>query len=126
MRRKNSMLYKCLTFALTALLLHISLGTALAINPQVIAKLLTSGGSIKVNDNNTPSGASIVSGAILETPDNIAATVQIGDLGIVDGNSAGDDLESEFTKSPTQQTSKNVSGRTKIRTSDLVVISDAL
>ena len=84
MRRKNSMLYKCLTFALTALLLHISLGTALAISPQVIAKLLTSGGSIKVNDNNTPSGASIVSGAILETPDNIAATVQIGDLGIVE------------------------------------------
>ena len=84
MRRKSSMLYKCLTFVLTAVLLHISLGTALAITPQVIAKLLTSGGSIKVNDNNTPSGASIVSGATIETPDNVAATIQIGDLGIVE------------------------------------------
>ena len=84
MRRKNSMLYKCLTFALTALLLHISLGTALAIPPQIIAKLVTTGGSIKVNGNNLPSGSSIVSGATIETPDNVTATIEIPGLGTVE------------------------------------------
>ena len=84
MRRKSSMLYKCLTFVLTAVLLHISLGTALAITPQIIAKLVTTGGSIKVNGINLPSGSSIVSGATIETPDNVTATIQIGGLGIVE------------------------------------------
>ncbi len=84
MRLRHTKLYKGLTLAVATVLLHVSFGAALAASPQVIAKLLTTGGTIKVNDNDTPSGASIVSGATLETPDNVAATIQIGDLGILE------------------------------------------
>ena len=79
---RNSM--RGLTLALVAILMHISVGVTLAASPQVIAKLLTTGGQVKVNDNDTPSGSSIVSGATIETPANVGATIQVGDLGLVE------------------------------------------
>jgi hypothetical protein len=84
MKLKNNRAYKGISLALMTILLHLSVGATMAAPTQVIAKLLTTGGTIKVNDNDSPSGSSIVSGAVIETPDNIAATIQIGDLGILE------------------------------------------
>ena len=84
MKRTYRKSMRGLTLALVAILLHISVGATLAASPQVIAKLLTTGGQVKVNDNDTPSGSSIVSGATIETPANVGATIQVGDLGLVE------------------------------------------
>jgi hypothetical protein len=77
-------LYKFLSLAMIAALMNVSLATAFAASPQIVAKLLTTGGTVKVNDNDTPSGATIVSGATIETPASVGATIQVGDLGVVE------------------------------------------
>jgi hypothetical protein len=54
--------------------------------PQAITARLTTRGNqpISVNGNNVNSGATILSGATIETPDGVGATVNLGPLGSID------------------------------------------
>src|SRR5713226_9687613 len=56
---------------------------ASAVSPQEPAGILTTGGNkpITVNGVNAISGTTILSEAIIETPDKVGATVNLGSLG---------------------------------------------
>lgn len=82
LKQKKSL--RILAVIMVLSLVQMSLGTVWAAPQQIVAKVLTMGGSIKVNNADTPTGSSIVSGAVVETPDNVAATIQIGSLGVVE------------------------------------------
>jgi hypothetical protein len=87
---------KALTLLLVFSLLHLSLATAQAgagLTPDAAArmqgavtgKLFTRGNqSIFVNGIQTQSGATILTGAMIETPDLVGASIRIGSMGILD------------------------------------------
>jgi hypothetical protein len=58
----------------------------LPVAPQAITARLTTRGNqpISVNGNNVSSGATILSGATIETPDGVGATINLGPLGSID------------------------------------------
>ncbi len=63
---------------------QLSLATVWAM-PQISGKLITSGNlPVTINGNSTQGGATILSGAVIETPANVTATIQVGDLGVVE------------------------------------------
>ena len=79
-------LQKAFALLLVFSLIQLSLGITLA-SAQATAtgKLVTRANQpIKVNDIQTGSGATILSGATIETPDQIGATVGLGSLGSLD------------------------------------------
>ena len=50
---------------------------------QFVARLRTSGGPITINGASAASGATVLTGATLETPDQVSATIDMGALGTV-------------------------------------------
>lgn len=87
---------RALTLLLVFSLLHLSLGTAQAgasltpdaaarLQGTVTGKLFTRGNqAISVNGIQTNSGATILTGALIETPDLVGASIRIGSMGILD------------------------------------------
>lgn len=79
-----------LTFAMAQVYIQMSFAepassaAANALPQQFIARLTTSGGSITVNGLNAASGASLLTGATIETPAAVSATIDLGALGTVD------------------------------------------
>ena len=61
-----------------------SSSTALAVPQQFIARLSTTGGPITVNGLSAASGASLLTGATIETPAAVSATIDLGELGTVE------------------------------------------
>jgi hypothetical protein len=61
-------------------------GLTANMSPQAITARLTTRGNqpILVNGNNVSSGGTLLSGATIETPDNVGATIDLGPLGSVD------------------------------------------
>jgi hypothetical protein len=58
---------------------------AMLVQQQLIVRVSTSGNRpILVNGNSTASGGSLATGAIIETPDGISATIDLGPLGTLD------------------------------------------
>lgn len=54
-------------------------------NPQrFVARLTTRGGAATVNGSSAVSGATVLTGATIETPDQVSATLDLGDLGTID------------------------------------------
>ena len=51
---------------------------------QFVARLTTRGGPITLNGASASSGATVLTGATLETPDQVSATIDLGPLGTVD------------------------------------------
>jgi hypothetical protein len=84
MKLKQRRPLQALSLALIATLCHLSVATVWAATPQVLGKLMTTGGTVSVNGNDTPSGATIASGAAIITPANVGAAVDIGSLGRVE------------------------------------------
>ncbi len=81
MNKGNSLRNKLIALVITIAVSHLSFAVALAA-PQIAGKLITSGNlPITVNGNSTQGGSTILSGAVIETPDNVSATIQVGDLG---------------------------------------------
>ncbi|MGB7926149.1 MAG: hypothetical protein WCF57_23110, partial [Pyrinomonadaceae bacterium] len=84
----RKMIALLLVFALFDLSLQASFAApALSANaaPQVSGRLSTRGNrAIVVNGNNTESGATILDGATIETPDGTGATIDLGPLGEID------------------------------------------
>ncbi len=69
-----------LSFASTA-----SPSYAMLVQQQLIVRVSTSGNRpILVNGNSTASGGSLATGAIIETPDGVSATIDLGPLGTLD------------------------------------------
>jgi hypothetical protein len=69
-----------LSFASTA-----SPSYAMLVQQQLIVRVTTSGNRpILVNGNSTASGGSLATGAIIETPDGVSATIDLGPLGTLD------------------------------------------
>ena len=59
--------------------------TAVPLPQQFVARLTTTGNrSITVNGTSAASGASLLTGATIETPDQVGATVNLGSLGTLD------------------------------------------
>lgn len=86
MSTRNQKTKTFLALLLTLSLCHLSLGTALAATMlQATGKLVTRGNQpITVNGISTSSGATILSGASVETPDQVGATINLGDFGSLD------------------------------------------
>jgi hypothetical protein len=83
MKTGNSLKNKLIASALAVALSHLSYAVVFA--AQLSGKLITSGNlPVTVNGNSTQGGSSILSGAVIETPDNVSATIQVGDLGEVE------------------------------------------
>ena len=81
MKKSSGFTTRLVAVLLALVLSHLSLATVWAA-PQVSGKLITSGNlPITVNGNSTQGGSTILSGAVIETPDNVSATIQVGDLG---------------------------------------------
>jgi hypothetical protein len=81
MKKRFEIKDKLLAAFLSLAIGHLSLAVAVTV-PQISAKLITSGAvPVTVNGNSTQGGATILSGAVIETPDNVVATIQVGDLG---------------------------------------------
>src|SRR6185503_10879100 len=58
---------------------------AMLLQQQLVDKISTSGNRpILVNGNSTASGGSLVTGATIETPDGVSATIDLGPLGSLD------------------------------------------
>ena len=58
---------------------------AMLVQQQLIVRVSTSGNRpILVNGNSTASGGSLATGAIIETPDGVSATIDLGPLGVLD------------------------------------------
>ena len=69
-----------LSFASTA-----SPSYAMLVQQQLVVRITTSGNKpILVNSNSTASGGSLATGAIIETPDGVSATIDLGPLGTLD------------------------------------------
>lgn len=83
-----------LAIAITQLYLNVSLamGPSLtsgleppAQGSQAVLKLVTRGNQpVLVNGNSATTGATLLTGALIETPDNVGATVDLGALGTLD------------------------------------------
>jgi hypothetical protein len=62
-----------------------STSNAVVVQQQLIVRVSTSGNRpILVNGNSTASGGSLATGATIETPDGVSATIDLGPLGTVD------------------------------------------
>jgi len=58
---------------------------AVVVQQQLVVRVSTSGNRpILVNGNSTASGGSLATGATIETPDGVSATIDLGPLGTVD------------------------------------------
>jgi len=58
---------------------------AMLVQQQLVVRVTTSGNRpILVNGNSTASGGSLATGAIIETPDGVSATIDLGPLGTLD------------------------------------------
>jgi hypothetical protein len=58
---------------------------AMLVQQQLVVRVSTSGNRpILVNGNSTASGGSLATGAIIETPDGVSATIDLGPLGTLD------------------------------------------
>lgn len=98
MRLKNQKALKALAlfivFALTQVYVHATFAISSVVKkteavalllPQATGKLVTRGNqSILVNGTNASTGASILTGATIETGDGVGATINLGPLGSVD------------------------------------------
>jgi hypothetical protein len=51
---------------------------------RFVARLTTRGGAATVNNASASSGATILTGATIETPDQVSATIDLGALGTID------------------------------------------
>lgn len=75
-------------FAVSQVYVQANLLTTNATAPaqrQIVAKLTTRGNQpIMVNGNSTNSGSTVLTGATIETPDGVGATVDLGPLGKLD------------------------------------------
>lgn len=75
-------------FAVSQVYVQANLLTPSATAPaqrQIVAKLTTHGNQpIMVNGNSTNSGSTILTGATIETPDGVGATIDLGPLGKLD------------------------------------------
>ena len=81
---KGTFKMKFVACLMALVLSQLSLATAWAM-PQISGKLITSGNlPVTINGNSTQGGATILSGAVIETPANVTATIQVGDLGVVE------------------------------------------
>lgn len=83
MAGKRSWRAKSIALTLSLVLTNFCAGMVWAA-PQVLARLMTEGGPARVDGNDAPDGSSLISGATIETPANVAATIQIGSLGTVE------------------------------------------
>ena len=82
MMKRNGRANRIAALLLTLALGQVSAVTAWAGAPQISGKLLTSGNvPILVNGNSAGGGTTILSGAVIETPDNVSATIQLPGLG---------------------------------------------
>ena len=58
---------------------------ATLVQQQLVVRISTSGNRpILVNGNSTASGGSLATGAVIETPDGVSATIDLGPLGTLD------------------------------------------
>src|SRR6185503_21251694 len=81
--RKNRGAIKILAILMAVSLsqLYVQIGMA----QQFIARLTTTGNRpITVNNASATSGASILTGATIETPDGVGASIDLGPLGVVE------------------------------------------
>jgi hypothetical protein len=79
--------YQVAALALVVTLMNLFVGTALAAprRPQASGKLTTTNNQpILVNGNSAGNGATILTGATIETGDQVGATIDLGPLGTVD------------------------------------------
>jgi hypothetical protein len=79
--------YKAAALTLVLTLMNLYVGTALAAprSPQASGKLTTTGNQpVLVNGNSAGNGATILTGATIETGDQVGATIDLGPLGTVD------------------------------------------
>jgi hypothetical protein len=58
--------------------------SVIPIPQQFVARLTTKGGAITMNGAAASSGATVLTGAALETPDQVSATIDLGALGTVE------------------------------------------
>jgi hypothetical protein len=58
--------------------------TSVPVPQALVAKLTTRGGAATVNGTGASSGATILSGATIETPDQVSATIDLGSAGTID------------------------------------------
>jgi hypothetical protein len=88
MKLKGSSSHKAIALLIVFSLMQLYVVSALAATmpPQTITgRLVTRANqSISVNGNNVSSGATILSGATIETPDGAGATISLGPLGSID------------------------------------------
>jgi hypothetical protein len=88
MKPKGSSSHKAIALLIVFSLIQLYVVSALAATmpPQTITgRLVTRANqSISVNGNNVSSGATILSGATIETPDGVGATINAGPLGSID------------------------------------------
>lgn len=83
-----------LVFSIMQVYVHVALASAAIVEsteaanmipPQATGKLVTSGNqSVMVNGTNASTGASILTGATIETGDGVGATINLGPLGSID------------------------------------------
>jgi len=77
-----------LVFCFAQVYVQAGLGSSGGGTPQgarlITARLTTRGGAALVNGVSTASGATILTGAAIETPDQVSATVDLGSLGSLD------------------------------------------
>ena len=74
-----------LAIALTQLCIQLSFAAPAVVPQQFIARLTTSGNQpITVNNAAAASGASLLTGAVITTPDAVSATIDLGALGTVE------------------------------------------
>lgn len=80
-----------LAFALAQIYIQLSFAgpaspsTPILPQQQLIARLTTSGNqAVNINGNSAISGATVLTGAIIETPPGVSATIDLGPLGTLD------------------------------------------
>jgi hypothetical protein len=92
-RQRKSMKALAIFVAFAVAQIYIQLSFAGTVSPsyatllqqQLVVRVNTSGNRpILVNGNSTSSGGSLATGAIIETPDGVSATIDLGPLGTLD------------------------------------------
>ncbi len=74
-----------LAFALVQICIQLSFAAPPAVPQQFIARLTTTGNQpITVNGSSAASGATLLTGAMIETPADVSATIDLGALGTVE------------------------------------------
>jgi len=86
MSKQRRSTYRALAVFLAAALVQVCIQLSFAAPPQqFIARLTTTGNQpITVNGASAASGASLLTGATIETPDAVSATIDLGALGTVE------------------------------------------